>query len=117
MANGPNSGATHMSGKASKMLAEWGSTLILLPLLWYSVFLISAESALLIWLLLLAGYIPLLLYANKKIEFGSTTLSGKAEYIRRFTLVLGKVELGFLLFVVYSFVYILIFRKDDFFAR
>jgi hypothetical protein len=99
------------------MLAEWGSTLILIPLLWYLVFLISEDSAVIIWLLLLVGYIPLLLYVNKKIEFGSPILSGKAEYIRRFTLTLGKVELGFLLFVVYFFVYILIFRKDDLFAR
>jgi hypothetical protein len=66
-----------------------------------------------IWLLMLAGYVPLRLYVNTKIEFGSHSLPERAEKTRKFTIMPGKVELGLLLLAAYFFVYMLIFHRDD----
>jgi hypothetical protein len=61
----------------------------------------------------MALYISLLLYVGGKIKPGNPTLPTRTEKLRRLVVSLGRIEFGFLLFLLYFIAYGIIFYSDD----
>jgi peptidoglycan/LPS O-acetylase OafA/YrhL len=94
-------------------LGKWGFTLLIVPLFWWTMsVVIGAMTTLIIWLLAMALYIPLLLFIGGKIKPGAPTLPTHTEKLRRLVVWLGRIELGFFLFALYFFAYMIIFDDD-----
>jgi hypothetical protein len=96
---------------------KWGFTLLIVPLFWWMMSVaIGAMITLIIWLLAMALYIPLLLFVGGKIKPGAPTLPTHIEKLRLLAVWLGRIELGFFLFVLYfsaSMIILMMIFHDD----
>jgi len=103
-------------------LGKWGFTLLIVPLFWGMMsVVIGAMPSLIIWLLAMALYIPLLLFVGGKIKPGNPKLPTHAEKLRRLVVWLGRIELGFFLFLLYFYafmiIYMMIFYDDSIYVQ
>jgi hypothetical protein len=95
---------------------------MIVPSFWLTMsVVIGAMTTLIIWLLAMALYIPLLLFVGGKIKLGNPPLPTHTEKLRRLVVWFGRIELGYFLFALYFYAFMIIwtiiFYSDDLFTQ
>jgi len=89
-------------------LGKWVFTLLIIPLFWGVMFFAIRGMTYIIWLLAMALYIPLLLFVGGKIKLGNPKLPTHTEKLRRLVIWLGRIEIGFIFFLLYFCAFMII---------
>ncbi|MBI1765710.1 MAG: hypothetical protein HYR56_30265 [Acidobacteria bacterium] len=105
-----------MAESSKNLLLKWLFTLVAIPLFWLLLFTSFRESAMAIWLIGMAFYIPLALYVGGKITLQHGPLSAQADRLRYWVVILGKIEWGLFTLLAYFLFYLLLFNREAFWA-